>query len=58
MNVDRYRKFIAAAVGFVAVLISNGVLADDVATWVNAVIAGLTALGVYATPNAPDVHPR
>jgi hypothetical protein len=47
---ESYRKFVVALVGFVVVLLHNeGVeVAEDIS---EGVIAALTALGVYLTPN-------
>ncbi len=48
MNLDRYRKLIAALVGAAAEAAALGVVDSKVLT---IAIAFLTALGVYAVPN-------
>ncbi len=55
--VDRIRKTLVALAGFAATLLAAGVLDPDVAPWVQAGLAALTAAGVYAVPNAP-AQPR
>ena len=54
MNVGKYAKTIVAAL-FAAVVIAKSAITDGVYTpteWIETVIAVLTALGVYAVPNA------
>ena len=51
---QEYSKAITAVVGLVAMLISTGVLDGSAQLYVNAAIAALTALGVYAVPNKPS----
>lgn len=48
------RKFVVALVGAVGVAISQGLLPEAVTSWFTVVVAFLTALGVYAVPNAKD----
>ena len=48
---ERAKKFIVAAVGVAAMVVSTGVLEEDVEVWVNAALAIATAAGVYAAPN-------
>lgn len=48
------RKFVVAFVGAVGVAISQGLLPEAVTSWFTVVVAFLTALGVYAVPNAKD----
>lgn len=48
MNLGRYAKFWTALVGFVVSLLS---IYFNNAEWLPALIAFLTALGVYAVPN-------
>lgn len=48
------RKFIAGVVGFVLVLITQGVLSGDAVIYVQAGIAALTLWGLYWAPNAPS----
>lgn len=52
--VARVRKFLVAVAGLLAQVIASGALDgnDDVRVWVQAVLAVLTAAGVYAVPNA------
>lgn len=47
-----YRKFIAAVVGAVTSALSLGVLPESYNKYVSVAIVFLTALGVYAVPNA------
>lgn len=54
------RKGIVAAVALVLQLIALGVIPEDVQPYVSAVIAALTAIGVYVVPNeqpAPAAYP-
>ncbi|WP_326642841.1 hypothetical protein OG884_05690 [Streptosporangium sp. NBC_01755] len=54
MNVGKYAKTVVAAL-FAAVFIAKGAVDDGVYTpqeWVDTVLAVLTALGVWAVPNA------
>ena len=56
---DRIRKFLVAAVGVLAMVVTTGSLEENVETWINAVLALATAAGVYVVPNrpaAPVVH--
>jgi hypothetical protein len=46
------RKAVVAAVGFASTLVALGALEGTAAKVVLAVIAGLTAAGVYRVPNA------
>lgn len=48
----RVRKFLVAALGTAAMVVSTGVLEEDVEVWVNAALAVGTALGVYGVKNA------
>ncbi|TMR97519.1 hypothetical protein [Nonomuraea basaltis] len=60
MKISRYAKTIVAAL-FAAIVAVNGAVSDDVFTAteiVNAVLAVLTALGVYAVPNAEQSKPQ
>lgn len=52
LSLSECRKAIVAVGGFAASLIALGVLQGSVAQIVTAVIAGLTAAGVYTVPNA------
>lgn len=65
MQIRNYRKLVAAVIGLVAVILGPAVLGlapgDELfgigqATAVQAVLAILTALGVYQVPN--DVDPE
>ncbi len=47
----RVRKALVAVAGFAATLLAAGALDPDVAPWVQAGLAALTAAGVYAVPN-------
>lgn len=55
MNLNRYRKFIVAAVGALVVGLTAA-FGNDVPSWFNTVIAVLTALGVYQVPNTNGLH--
>ena len=48
------RKTVVAVVGIAAMLLAQGVLSDNYAKYAAMVVAIGTALGVYATPNAPS----
>lgn len=48
---ERARKFIVAAVGVLAMVVSTGVLEEDLEIYVNAVIGVATAFGVYQVKN-------
>jgi hypothetical protein len=50
---DRYRKGIVAAAGLLGQLVAAGIIPAPYDKWAMAVLAALTALGVYAVPNAP-----
>lgn len=52
MNIARYRKFLVALAGALAVILTAGDVVET-ADWVEAVLAVLTALGVYVVPNQP-----
>ena len=47
----RYAKFITAAVAFVGVLVSSGLLDGQAQAWASTIIAALGAAGVYVVPN-------
>ena len=49
----RIRKFVVAAAGTAAMIVSTGVLEENAEIWVNALLGLATALGVYAAPNSP-----
>lgn len=48
---ERARKFIVAAIGVLAMVVTTGVLEEDIEIWISAVIAIATAAGVYQVPN-------
>ena len=50
---ERIRKFLVAALGVIAMVVTTGVLEEDVEIWLNAVLAIATAAGVYVVPNRP-----
>lgn len=52
---ERARKFLVAAVGVIAMVVSTGVLEEDVEIWVNALLGLATAFGVYQVPNRRSV---
>lgn len=56
--VARARKFLTAAAGVLAMVVATGVLEEELEVWVNAVLAVLTALGVYGVRNetGPATH--
>lgn len=54
----RARKFLVAAAGVLAMAVSTGVLEENVEIWVNAALAVLTAVGVYAAPNKQSAADR
>lgn len=56
-EVAKYRKLVTAGVGAAAELVSLGFLPNQAQSWVAAVVAVLTTLGVYAVPNAPAPVP-
>ena len=47
----RARKFLVAAAGVAAMVVTTGVLEENVEIWVNAALAVLTAAGVYSAKN-------
>lgn len=49
----RARKFLVAALGTAAMVVSTGVLEENAEVWVNAALALGTALGVYQATNRP-----
>ena len=55
---DRIRKFVVAALGVVAMVVTTGALEEDVEIWLNAALAVATAAGVYVVPNRPAVAPH
>jgi len=50
---SRYAKFISAALAFLGVLVSQGVLEGKAQDWVTALVAALGAAAVYVVPNTP-----
>lgn len=48
---SRYGKAWVAVVGFIGSVMSQGLLPDSWVPWVTALVAGLTAAGVWAVPN-------
>lgn len=54
----RARKFLVAALGTAAMVVSTGVLEENVEVWVNATLALGTALGVYQAKNRPAATPE
>lgn len=48
------RKFVTAFFGALAVAAAQGLLPNNVATWLTVVIPFLTAIGVYGVPNKED----
>ncbi len=52
----RIRKFVVAAAGTAAMVVSTGVLEEQTEVWVNAALGILTALGVYQVRNQPAVQ--
>ena len=53
MNLARYRKFIAALLGVIAMVVASGALHGSALVVCNVVLAGATAAGVVALPNSP-----
>jgi hypothetical protein len=53
----RVRKFLVAALGTAAMVVSTGVLEENAEVWVNAALALATALGVYSAKNSPAQPP-
>jgi hypothetical protein len=51
---SRYTKFITAALAFVGVVLSSGLLTGTVQEWVSCIVAALGAALVYLLPNASD----
>lgn len=51
------RKFLVAFVSALGILISEGLLPENISHWVTIVIAFLNALGIYRVPNAKDGIP-
>jgi hypothetical protein len=49
----KYSKFIAAASGFIGVLVANGFLSASDANLANAVIAAVAAVAVFVVKNTP-----
>lgn len=49
----RYAKAITAACGVAAMVLSTGVLEENLEVWINAALAIATAAGVYSVPNKP-----
>ena len=54
-NPASVRKFIVALVAAVGIAVSHGLLPAAVATWVTVLGPFLSAWGIYAVPNKPDV---
>lgn len=57
VNVSEVRKGVIAVAGAVAEGVSLGVLHGEAETIAVAVLAFLSAVGVYTVPNAPKVAP-
>ncbi len=57
MNLGRYRKTIAAAVGAIAAIVSLNLVHGTAQTWLVGIVAVATALGVYTVPNRPAGSP-
>lgn len=60
MRIGKMAKSVVAAL-FAAAVVVNAAVSDDVFTTtelVNSILAVLTALGVYAVPNAEQSEPR
>lgn len=53
--VERARKFLVAAAGVAAMVVSTGALEENAEIWVNLALGLLTALGVYQVPNKQAV---
>ena len=51
--IAKYRKFVTAAVGCVALVVSYNLVSGSAQSWLVAILAVATALGVYAVPNKP-----
>lgn len=49
---SRYRKLVVAVIGAAAVAVSRGLLPAEVGDWLTVLAPVLTALGIYAVPNA------
>jgi hypothetical protein len=49
--VQRARKFVVAAAGVAAMVVTTGVLEENIEIWVNAALALATAAGVYSAKN-------
>lgn len=51
MTIAQARKFIVALLGALAVLVAQGTVTGDAATWVTFAVSLATAAGVYVVPN-------
>lgn len=49
---QKYTKFITAALAFVGVILASGLLDGAVQAWVSTIVAGIGAALVYILPNA------
>lgn len=45
------RKFVTALIGAAGIAVSEGLVPDEVGSWLTVVIGFATALGVYGAPN-------
>jgi hypothetical protein len=54
---SRYTKFITAALAFVGVVLSSGLLTGTVQEWVSCVVAAIGAALVYLLPNDRALDP-
>ena len=52
MKWSQARKALVAVAAFFGVALSQGLIGPPANHWASAVIAGLGAIGVYASPNA------
>ena len=48
---QKYTKFITAALAFAGVLVSSGLLDGDAQAWATAIVSGVGAALVYLLPN-------
>lgn len=54
MNLANYNKLWVALAGFIAQIIAQGLISGEAAAWTSAVVAAITAAGVFAAPNKTD----
>lgn len=57
MNLSHYSKAIAAALAFVGVILSSGLLTGSAQAWASAIVAAVGAALVYFVPNEQTPSP-